>query len=227
MSLLIKLLLTVYVISILTWSGLVKAEEVVLDTAGFDQKHFELSLRGRVTGACGVSLKTKIIENQFTEDGPIALIEVLNQNKATNCPLDRQVELFDIVIDVRSLGLKPNTTYGLAFVNSFKTSNSPIYNVEIPDNSIFPSYTPTNISGVLTTTQEGQWIVVKDMNNFVKLKTKLDLSKYLGQYVVVEGTEVLHRTGPIYEIGEHNPLRANESQEGPTMFLFSISTVTY
>ena len=49
----------------------------------------------------------------------------------------------------------------------------------------------------------------------------------LKKSLLIEGTEVLHRTGPIFEVDEHNPLRANNNLEGPTMFLFSISTATY
>ncbi len=227
MNTLIKWLITIYVVSILAWSGMLRAEEVVLDRTTFDKEHFELTLEGRVNQACGLSLNTKIIENQFTEDGPVAIIEVLNNQKTETCPFDHRDEDFDIVLDVRSLGLKPGSSYSLAFANSFSSVSSPIYSVEIPKNSFFPNYSPVKAAGILANTLSEQWILVRGMNDFIILKTKLDLSKYLGQYVTIEGTEVLHRTGPIFEVDEHIPLRAYNPLEGPTMFLFSISTATY
>lgn len=228
MNTLIKWLVTIYVLSILAWSGMLRAEEVVLDQATFDKDHFELVLEGRVSKACGLSLNTKIIENQFTEEGPVAIIEVLNKHEMETCPYEQQKdENFDIILDVRSLGLKPGTSYNLAFANSFSAASSPIYNVEIPKNSFFPNYSPVSAQGILANTLAGQWLLVRGMNDFIILKTKLDLSKYLGQYVTIEGTEVLHRTGPIFEVDEHIPLRAYNTLEGPTMFLFSISAATH
>lgn len=227
MQTLIKWLITIYIVSILAWSGLLRAEEVVIDHTVFDQEHFELAISGRVNQACGLALKTRIIENQFTQDGPVAVIEIVNQNKTEPCSLEETNEQFDLIFDVRSLGLKAGNSYSLAFANPFNASSSPIYKVEIPKNSFFPNYSPVKVQGVLANTLSGQWILVRGINDFVILKTKLDLSKYLGQYVSIEGTEVLHRTGPIFEVDEHNPLRANNTLEGPTMFLFSISTATY
>lgn len=227
MSTVLKWIITIYIISILAWSGLLRAEEVVIDQTSFNQNHFELTISGRVNNACGISLKTKIIENQFTEDGAIALIEVLNQEKIESCPFEHKDEFFDMILDVRSLGLKAGTQYSLSFANSFSSQTNPIYKVEIPKNSFFPDYSPIKNSGLLSKTADGQWILIKGINDFTILKTKLDLSKYLGQSVVIEGTEVLHRTGPIFEVGEHSPLRAYNSLGGPTMFLFSISTATY
>jgi hypothetical protein len=228
MNTFIKWLVTIYVVSILAWSGMLRAEEVVLDHVAFNSNHFELTLGGRVNNTCGLSLKTRIIENQFTEEGPVAVIEVQNDEKVESCPFDQRDELFDMVVDVRSLGLKAGVTYNLTFANSFNEISNPIYTVEIPKNSFFPNYSPVHSSGMLTKTLMGQWILVRGMNDFIILKTKLDLSQYLGQYVTIEGTEVLHRTGPIFEVDEHNPLRAhNNTLEGPTMFLFSISTATY
>lgn len=228
MPTLIKWILTIYVFSILAWSGSLKAEQVVIDHVSFDQEHFELALAGRVTSTCGVSIKTRMIENQFTEDGAIALIEVVNLGKVDTCALDQKKnEAFDFVIDVRSLGLKPGVNYNLAFANVFSNTLNPIYTVEIPRNSFFPSYSSTEAAGVIAQTFKGDWILVRNINEYTILKTKLDLSKYIGQMVKIEGTEVLHRTGPVFEVDAHDPLIEPASLKGPTMFVFSISAATY
>jgi hypothetical protein len=226
MNTFLKWLLTIYVISILAWSGMLRAEEVLLSNAAFNQVHFELILSGQVVGACGVSLKPKIIENQFTEDMPIVLVEVINQQNS-ECASDQTEEFFDIVLDVRSLGLKPGRSYNLAFLNTFINIPGPVYMVDVPANSVFPNYNTVRASGLLQRSNSGQWYLETAMNDLTILKTKLDLSRYLGQVVTIEGTEVLHRTGPIFHTEEHSPLRALSTLQGPTMFLFSINTVTY
>lgn len=63
MNKIIKWLVAIYVVAILAWSGLLKAEEIVLDRVHFDSQYFELTIGGKVTNTCDLSLKTKIIEN--------------------------------------------------------------------------------------------------------------------------------------------------------------------
>lgn len=222
----IKWILTIYVFSILAWSGMLKAEEVVIDHTSFDKDHYQLILSGRVKNTCGVSLKTKVIENQFTEDGVMALVEVVNQEKGEACRFEQADESFDLLMDVRSLGLKPGSNYNLTFANNFSSENNPIYSLEIPKNSVFPSYRSTQASGLIIQTARGEWLLVNGMNDYTILKTNLDLSKYVGQIVNVEGTEVLYRTGPILEIDAHDPLTEQPMVKGPSLYVFSISSVT-
>jgi hypothetical protein len=227
MSSLVKWIVTIYVVSILAWSGLLKAEEIVIDQAQFNADHFQLTLSGRINSTCGLSLKTKIIENQFTEDGSIAVVEIINQGKTSTCPMNQSNEAFDMIVDVRTMGLKPGATYNLAFANTFAGGSSPLFTVSLPQHAFYSGYTASKATGVIYQTLDGQWLLVKSPSEAVKLQTKIDLSRYVGQLVIIEGTEVLHRTGPIYDLSEHSPLRVQTKSEASALYVLSISTVTY
>ncbi|MEY4615804.1 MAG: hypothetical protein RJB66_764 [Pseudomonadota bacterium] len=226
MTTLFKWILTIYVFSILAWSGMLRAEEVVIDQASFDQNHFQLTLSGKVKNTCGVSLKTKVIETRATRGGIHARVEILNQDRSSACYIEQADETFDMMLDVRSLGLAPGANYTLSFANIFSSDSSPTFSLVVPESSVFAGYRSTQLTGIIAQTPNGGWILVNGMNEYTILKTKIDLSKYVGQFVNVEGTEVLYRTGPILEVDAHDPLTEQQLAKGPTMYLFSISTVT-
>lgn len=223
----IKWLITIYVFSILAWSSLLKAEEVMIERATFSEQTFELTLSGKITNSCGVSLKTKIIENQFTESGKLALIEIQNQQKDGSCSKGEQNEIFDLSVDVRSLGLTPGTNYQMTFAKPLSAGATPIFSVELPENAIYPDYQTSSASGILTLAGNGEWIIVQSPYEFKSIKTNLDLSRYVGQMVSVEGIEVLHRTGPVFDLEGHNPLRALPAVEAPVLCVLAISALAY
>lgn len=218
-------LITIYIISILAWSGLLKAEEVTLTNVSFNPTSYKLVLEGLVVGACKVEVKSQI-ENSIDSQSLVRL-SVVGSESVSFCLPEESTRLFNMVLDVRSFGLLDGFSYLVQIDNlNSNKDQSMQFHVDIPALNYFPSFNSMQSSGVLHMTGDGQWFVVTNQENIISLRTEIDLSKYVGQRVQIEGTEILHLTGPELLVEEHNPLRVNQSKKGPEVFLLSISSAT-
>lgn len=217
---LINWLLTLYVLIILAWSGFLKAESIQITDSKFDQKNLALTLSGVATGACDLK-----VQSQLSQTNEV-FVFVTADDQQTTCIPEESTRIFSFVLDVRSFNLNPGTTYNIK-INSSTQSEITQFQAIIPEHSQYPNYNSIRTTGILNVTADGQWFLVSPNKNFVMLRTSLDLSRYLGQRVRINGTEILHLTGPDLMVEEHNPLRAIQSQKGPEVFLLSISAATY
>lgn len=223
MNKLISFLITVYIISILAWSGLVRAESVIINSVFYDSKHLMLVLEGQTNSTCGVSIQTAVLGPMSVEAKAKVLIEVVKNKNVDMCIALESNRVFSKMIDVRALGLNEGV-YEISLVNKVLNSNVNFDSlVSIPQNSYYPNYELVELSGLLTKSENGDWTLVSNQGFVVTLKTELDLSRYAGHRVLIEGTEILHRMGPGFKVGEHSPLRAEPISEDPTVFLFTIS----
>lgn len=223
MNKLISLLLTIYIISILAWSGLVRAESVIINSAHYDSKKLMLILEGKTNSTCGVSIQTEVLGSKSEETKARVLVEVVKNKNVDMCITLESNRVFSKMIDVRALGLNEGI-YEMSLVNKVLNSNVNFdFLVNIPQNSFYPNYELIELSGLLTKSENGNWILVSSQGFVATLKTELDLSRYAGHRVLIEGTEILHRMGPGFKVGEHSPLRAEPISEDPTVFLFTIS----
>jgi hypothetical protein len=227
MSKFVSFLITIYIISILAWSGLVRAEAVILDGASFNSTNLMLVLEGKSNSACVISIQTEVLEDQTSNKKTNVLIEVVKNQNVDVCFTLESPKIFSKIVDVRSLGLKPGN-YDLSLKNIISNKNINVnYSVSIPLNSNYPNYEPVELSGLLSQSESGEWLVTSEQGNITTLKSEIDLSRYSGHRVFVEGAEILHRMGPRLEVAERSPLRAMQSFEDPTVFLFTISTEMY
>lgn len=227
MNKLISFLITIYIISILAWSGLVRAESVTINNAIYDNKNLMLILEGHTNTSCGISIQTEIRGPLSIDVNTKVLVEVVKNKDVDMCVTLESNTVFSKVIDVRSLGLSAGV-YEISLVNKVSNNNESFdFLVNIPQNSYYPSFELVERSGLLTKSENGDWILVSNEGSPITLKTELDLSRYTGHRVLVEGSEILHRMGPGFKVGEHSPLRAELSSGNPTVFLFTISTVMY
>jgi len=223
----INFLITVYIITILAWSGFVRAESVQLDNAYFNDDNFMLVIEGRTNSACGVSIQSELSGSQPLGMKPTVLVKVVKNNNNDICFTLESKRYFSKVVDIRSLGLS-NGSYNLALTNKIANKDKNFhFSVNIPLNSYYPNFNPIELSGVLSKSEAGDWILISDQGQVITLKSDLDLSRYTDHRVFIEGTEILHRVGPGIEIAERSPLRAKQSSEDPTVFLFTISTEMY
>ncbi len=225
----VSVLIAIYILSILAWSGLVRAEVVVLDKASFDNENLVLVLEGRTNNPCGISIQTEVIEDQSSHEkkDKVVFLEVVKNRNVDLCFTLATSRIFSKVIDVRSLGLGAGS-YQLSLANYISNAEAKVdFLVNIPVNSYYPNYDSVELSGVLSQSENGEWILTAEQGRKTTLKTELDLSKYVGHNVFVEGTQILHRMGPGFEIAAHSPLRAKQVSEDPAVFLFTISTEMY
>lgn len=239
----IKLIITIYIFSVLAWSGLLRAEDkVVIDHVSFNEDRFELQIQGHSFDSCGLSLTTRVV-NHFTEEDPIIVVRVVQNTEpsiANYCVLSEQVQGmsaqseeqkqdFDMILDVRSLGLRSGASYVIAFDNKFRHETPPMFSLAIPGTAIFVGHESISATGLILQTLAGDWVLVNESTGeFTVLKSRFDLSKYENKYVTIQGMELLHQTGPTFELNQHNPLfRVGKPLEDkPTMLLLSISGVS-
>lgn len=223
MNKLVSFLLTIYILSILAWSGLVRAESVNINSAFYDSKNLMLVLEGQTNNPCGVSIQTEFLGPKSVETKARVLVEVVKNKNVDMCITLDSNRVFSKIIDVRALGLNEGV-YEISLVNKVLNSNVSFdFLANIPQNSYYPNFELVELSGLLTKSVNGNWILVSSQGFVTTLKTELDLSRYAGHRVLIEGTEILHRMGPGFKVGEHSPLRAEPISEDPTVFLFTIS----
>lgn len=230
MNIVIKWLVAIYILSMLAWSSFVKAETSfstpLIKEIHFDPNHYEMMIHGQFDGLCDLSLETRVIENQFTEDSPVVLLEIVPQKSSTPCIEGLYTE-FHYIFDLRGLGLKSGITYEFTFANPILFEPSPLFMVEIPQNTALYRNHIVKSSGQLMKSLTGEWFIVRGDVRDVLVKSRIDLDRYIGKNVVIEGTKHLHRTDPAIEARSYNPLRSpGPSAESETMFLFSIRSET-
>lgn len=219
----IGILITIYVLSILAWSGMVRAQTVVLSQASFDNNNLMLLIEGRTNSACGVSVQAEVLKTPASPAKTQVNLQVVkNQNVDFCITLETQRE-FSKILDIRSLGLNGGS-YEFTLSNPVASlSESFRFTANIPEGSHYPGCELLNVSGFLSRSDNGFWVLTTNHGQVMILKSRFDLTKYLGLHVSVEGFEILHRTGPSFEVSGHSPLRVSPTSEDPTMFLLSIS----
>lgn len=219
----IGILITIYVLSILAWSGLVSAQTVVLSQASFDNNNLMLLVEGRTNSACGVSVQAEVSKNSSSSAKTQVYLQVVkNQNVDFCITLETQRE-FSKILDIRSLGLNGGS-YEFVLSNPVTSLSQAFqFTADIPESSQYPGCELVNVSGFLSRSDNGLWVLTSDHGQVMVLKSRFDLTKYLGLHVSIEGFEILHRTGPSFEVSGHSPLRVSPTSEDPTMFLLSIS----
>lgn len=224
---LIQWMIAIYVLSMLVWSSLLKAAPPVITKIDFDPALYQMIIQGVSAQHCDLGLNSQILENQFTEDGPLVILEIRTSEKGHGPCQETHKEDFTFVFDIRTLGLKGSQVYEFTFSNPIAEGYSPIFSAEIPHNAELYRNHTVKSTGRLMKSLTGQWIIVRGDVREVLLSNRVDLDRYLGKEVAVEGTKVIHRTGPVKDADGYNPLRSlSEPTDEEAMFLFSIRSET-
>lgn len=169
-------LIALYILTILTWSGLLKAETVQITKSSYDPNSMALTLEGVSVGACGIK-----VQSQLQNSNEVIVSVVADENQ-TICLPEESTRIFDFILDVRSFGLNPGSNYNIKVTNNNQISNEiPSFYVAIPELAYYPQYNSVQSSGVLNITADGQWFLASANEKIIMLRTTLDLSRYLGQ----------------------------------------------
>jgi hypothetical protein len=221
-----KWIILAYIISVLVISGMAKATEtdVVIENYNYDSNLLSLTIAGKVTGNCGVDVSSVIIDSQATEDLPVLLVELgTNSDK---CQItNKSNNQFDLTLDLRSLGIKRNTSYYLMFNNLFSNNFDPLFLVHIPK----------EISQNTPKTEQIRGILKKDINNnfyfdvdgaIYMVKSNINLDNYLNNKVLIDALKIIYQVGPGFDISSRSPLReSSENQPADFVYILGISTI--
>lgn len=221
-----KWIILIYVLSVLTISGLAKAapRTVEIESYRFNEDLFSLSISGTVVGNCGTSLTSQVIETQATEELPILLIEVTDNNqfcRSTAANLNQ----FDFTFDLRGLGIKSGRSYNLMFNNLFKNNADPLIVIKAPIEFTQNIPQTERIQGVLK--RDGDYNFYLDVDGTLfSVKSVISLENYLNKKVVIDVLKIIYQVGPGFELNSHSPLRENQSnQPTDSLFILGISTI--
>ena len=80
--------------------------------------------------------------------------------------------------------------------------------------------------GEVVALADGSLVLVMDQQNFVNLKSQIDLTSFIGSKVVISGIELEHQLAPNFELDVVDPLPAISSgNKAIVFFVFGISQV--
>lgn len=81
--------------------------------------------------------------------------------------------------------------------------------------------------GEVAMTLEGQAYLVVSDDVFFELKSHEDLSVFNGVKVQIQGYELLHKVGPVYQLASWDPLSndANEQASAPVLVVLQINAL--
>jgi hypothetical protein len=221
-----KWLILAYIISVLTISGLAKAEsqDVIIENYTFDSTLLSLVISGSVQGNCGTNITSEIIGSQATEDLPILLIAI--DNKPSNCQITNKIyNRFDTTLDLRALGVRANSTYYVMFNNLFKDRRDPLFTVKIPADISQNTPHTEQIRGILKREGSSHYYLDTDGTLF-PVKSNVNLVNYLNNKVIIDALKFIYQVEPGFDLNSEGPLRTNLSeQSNDLIYILGISTI--
>lgn len=220
-----KWLILAYIITVLVISSLAKASSnVLLDKVSYDPGTLSLSVSGLVNGTCGTYLKSSIIETQATEEGPVVILEI-SHNNPNDCRFTMaSINKFDLLIDIKNLGLASGSIYTIAFNNRFTSSIDPMFKVSIPQSVSTQKMDTKQYLGVLQKDNNNKYFI-QNKSQLVYLKASINLDKYLNNKVLIDGLEIVQFSGPGFDLTVQDPLRTSDQIFSSTVYVLGISTV--
>lgn len=221
-----KWIILIYIISVLTISGLAKADitAVEIESYFFNENLFSLSVSGTVVGNCGASLTSQVIASQATEELPVLLIEIGDNSdmcQSTNVNLNK----FAFTLDLRSLGIKSGKSYYLMFNNLFKNNTDPLVTIKAPIEFSQNIPQTEKLRGVLKRNGDYNFYLDVDGSLF-SVKSVISLENYLNKKVVIDALKIIYQVGPGFDLNSHSPLRESQSnQPTDSLYILGISTI--
>lgn len=153
------------------------------------------------------------------------LVEVVNQNSVKSCGLvSDQVSLYDMVLDIRSIGIPAGSNFQLKFAN-FNTENLSPLTINLPASDVDHSLNQSFYQGQIVMLGNGDFALLTTDMKTLFVKSTIDLTKYVGMNVQISGIEFVHQVGPIVEVNALDPLSAETQNNNLSMFVLTISTI--
>lgn len=222
-----NLIIAVYIIAVLGFSAMARASVTQLTTIHFDQDLLKLSIQGSVLDACQNNVTPTVLQTLSSNDSEVVVISVNAEKTQEECaffPISESK--FDIALDVRTLGLDSGKEYILKFSNEIVGTQQSL-KVFIPEGSSdFVTYNIAK-SGLIVAMGDGEFALVINDQDFYTLKSTIDLSQYVGNYVRVNGFELNYQVGPALELNTLDPLpRFGLKSDSTVFFVNSISSIS-
>lgn len=82
--------------------------------------------------------------------------------------------------------------------------------------------------GEVAVTPDGDSFLVLENGKFFKLAANIDLVEFNGLIVEIDGLEIKHKVGPVYELASMDPLPGiqRETRVSPVLIVFGIREIT-
>lgn len=83
-------------------------------------------------------------------------------------------------------------------------------------------------TGEIAVTPAGESFLVLEDGKFFKLAANIDLVEFNGMVVEIDGLEIKHKVGPVYELASMDPLPGfqRETRVSPVLIVFGIREIT-
>lgn len=97
---------------------------------------------------------------------------------------------------------------------------------EVINTSDVQNYNFKQHEGEIVALADGSLVLVMDQQNFVNLKSQIDLTPFIGSKVVISGIELEHQLAPNFELDVVDPLPSiGSGNKAIVFFVFGISEV--
>lgn len=216
-------LIYIYIVTVLLLAGFARASTISIAEVDYNPSQMLLKISGQYIDGCNSKVAPQLSETQSLGEKIVAEIKLNPVRTSDFCTQGFSFERqFDMVLDVRTLGLAAGFTYVL---NISGTSGLHTLEIALPKNSSVGEFETTEHKGQVVALGDGSFALVKNQDDFVMLNSTIDLSKYNGQMVSISGIEFVHQVGPIVEVSAQDPLHETSSNK-PSVFVLNVFTVS-